>query len=456
MDDVCLLAADATAWQQLIRFWSLGDPSVRAVLAGVLLLGLCSGLLGSFVVLRKMSLLGDSLGHAVLPGVCLGFLVNQTKDMRWIFLGAVLSALCGSWLIGLITRHSRLKQDTSMGLVLSGFFGVGTVLLTRLQKLPYGSQGGLNRFLFGQAIGISEQDLWLMGGAACLVVGGVCLAYKELAITSFDEEFALALGLPARLIHFLLMGLVSLAIVISIQAVGVVLLSAVLITPAATAYLLTDRLHRMVILSAVIGMGSAALGACASSLRNNLPTGPLIVLVLSGCFLAAYCGSPQHGIVSRWIRRLRQSRRTRHENLLKNIWLAWEAQQAVPLPDVAGAETAPLPEVTVAISQLARFLNLDEAHVQSGLQSLVARQFATIASEQVRLTPSGLRRASAVVRNYRLWEEFQSREFRLPQDHGRAEAEQLQHILGPALVRELERKLSQPSVAPDTAGEETQ
>ncbi|HEY2253083.1 MAG TPA: metal ABC transporter permease, partial [Planctomycetaceae bacterium] len=154
---------DSNLWTQIVRFWSFQDASVRTATAGVLLLAISSGTLGCFIVLRRLSLLGDSLGHAVLPGVCLGFLVTWTKDPRWILTGALVSALLASWLIGFIRRHSRLKPDVVMGLVLSGFFGVGTVILTRIQHLPAGNQSGLNQFLFGQASAISEQDLWFMG-----------------------------------------------------------------------------------------------------------------------------------------------------------------------------------------------------------------------------------------------------------------------------------------------------
>src|SRR5579872_2027103 len=232
--------AESGIWTQIVRFWSFQDASVRTATAGVVLLAISSGTLGCFIVLRRLSLLGDSLGHAVLPGVCLGFLVTWTKNPWWILTGAVLSALLASWLIGIIHRQSRLKPDVAMGLVLSGFFGIGTVLLTRLQNFPAGSQSGLNQFLFGQASAIIDQDVAFMAALSIIIVGCVLLTFKELVVTSFDEGFALAIGLPVRGLHYLLMTLTALAIVISIQAVGVVLVSAMLITPAASALLFTD------------------------------------------------------------------------------------------------------------------------------------------------------------------------------------------------------------------------
>ncbi|MFN0051264.1 MAG: metal ABC transporter permease [Planctomycetales bacterium] len=295
-------------WLQFVRFWSFQDPAVRTAAAGVLLLAVSCGSLGCFVVLRRMSLLGDCLGHAVLPGICLGYLVHWRKDPEWIFTGALGGALLGAWLIGFVQRHTRLKPDVALGLVLSGFFGLGLMLLKRIGNLGAGSQAGLNQFLFGQASAISTRDLWFMGGAALVVVVGIAACFKELAVSSFDEGFAAAIGVPVRAVHYLLMTLTALAIVIALQAVGVVLLSAMLITPAATALLLTDRLGRMVWLSVLIASVSGLAGLNISFLKSNLPTGPFIVLVLGVLFCAAYLLAPRYGVVPRAVRRYRRGR----------------------------------------------------------------------------------------------------------------------------------------------------
>lgn len=431
------ILADSNSWTQFLLFWSLSVPSNRIVLAGVLLLGLSCGVLGSFVVLRKLSLLGDSLGHAVLPGICLGFLVNHTKDLHWIFLGAVCSALLGSWLIGFIRRHSRLKLDTVMGLILSGFFGLGTVMLSRMQRQSYGGMSGLDRYLFGQAVGISDQDLWLMGIATAVILLCVILAFKELTITSFDEGFAAAIGLPTRAIHYLLMSLMAVAIVISIQAVGVVLMSAILITPAATAYLLTDRLRLMVFLSAVIGMASASLGACLSFMGNNRPTGPLIVLVLGFAFVLAFLFAPRHGVVTRLFRRWKQSQRRQRENLLKSIYQLFESR-----PERESEKETAERMVTVSLVDLAKFRKESQGAVSRHLATLVRRDLATLCGHEVTLSETGARRASELLRNYRIWELFLSQEFQLPSEHGQAGAEEIEHILSSEQVEELERRLA--------------
>ncbi|RPI85632.1 MAG: metal ABC transporter permease [Planctomycetaceae bacterium] len=293
---------------RMARFWSFQDGSVRTAAAAMVLLGVSCGALGCFIVLRRLSLVGDSLGHAVLPGVCLGFMVTWSKNPLWLFVGATSAALLASLLIGVIQRNTRLKPDVAMGLVLSGFFGLGLVLLSRLQNDPRGGQGGLNQFFFGQAAAIGQMELVMIAGVSAAIVAGVVVAFKELAVSSFDEGFAASLGMPTRRIHYFLMTLTGMAIVISIQAVGVVLLSALLITPAATALLLTDRLPRMVVISSLLGALAGLIGLNASSLRDNLPTGPVVVLSLAALFVLALVFSPRYGLVTQALRRWKRRR----------------------------------------------------------------------------------------------------------------------------------------------------
>lgn len=424
------------AWSQIVRFWSFQDRSIQTAVAAVLLLAISCGSLGCFIVLRRLSLLGDSLGHAVLPGVCLGFMVTWTKDLRWIFAGAVVAALVASWLIGVIERYTRLKSDVALGLVLSGFFGLGLVLLKRIEKTAGGSQSGLNQFLFGQAAAINERDLWLIGGISLVVVFGVVLSFKELAVTSFDEGFAAAIGIPVRLVHYLLMSLTALAIVISLQAVGVVLLSALLITPAATALLLTDRLKTMVLLSVTFAAVGGVLGLNLSTLKKDLPTGPMIVLVLTVIFVAAYLFSPRYGVVARFWRRRRRAHRTQRENLLKNVYLAItsaEGQKAAVDPAAMGLSH-------IGLASLAQVRGVSPAAVRTELRPLVGHGWVDLTGDVVRLTEQGMRRARELDRNYHLWELFLTHEVRLPADHTERDAEDIEHLLTPELVRELEER----------------
>jgi manganese/zinc/iron transport system permease protein len=357
--------------------------------------------------------------------VCLGFLVTWTKDPRWILTGALTTALLASWLIGFIRRHSRLKPDVIMGLVLSGFFGVGTVLLTRIQNIPAGNQSGLNVFLFGQASAISEQDLWFMGTLSLVIVGCVVATFKELVLTSFDEGFAVAIGLPVRGLHYLLMGLTALAVVISIQAVGVVLVSAMLITPAAAALLCTDRMRSMVLLAVGFAVVAGVFGLNVSFLGKTLPTGPFIVLALAAFFVAAYLFSPRYGVAVRAIRRWRQVEKARRENGLKSVFHAMAQDSSSD---------------RVSIARLAESRQEPAAQTRRVVKGLVRRGWAQTDGETVMLTERGQTRARELDRNYRLWEHFLTDEVNLPIDHTQRDAENIEHILGPELVRELEAK----------------
>ena len=204
--------------EQALRFFTFRDPSVRYALAGSMLLGITCGLLGSFIVVRKMALVGDALSHAVLPGVAIGFLWNMSKDPVAIFIGATIAGLLGTVMVRLITQTTHLKEDTALGLVLATFFAVGICLLTMIQRLPTGNKSGIDKFLFGQAAAMGPGDIKLMAVVTVLSIVVITLFYKEFLVTSFDPGFASAAGFPTQLIHYGLMLLLAFAIVIALQA----------------------------------------------------------------------------------------------------------------------------------------------------------------------------------------------------------------------------------------------
>src|SRR5687768_4590646 len=197
--------SDTSIWEQAVRFFTFQDPSVRYALLGSMLLGISCGLLGSFIVVRKMALVGDALSHAVLPGVALGFLWNMTKDPVAILVGATLAGLLGAATVTLIKQTTRLKEDAALGLVLASFFAVGICLLTMIQRLPTGNKSGIDKFLFGQAAAISAADVRLMALITAGVIAAIWIFYKEFLVTSFDAAFARVAGFPAQLIHYALM-----------------------------------------------------------------------------------------------------------------------------------------------------------------------------------------------------------------------------------------------------------
>lgn len=421
--------SETSIGEQALRFFTFQDPALRLALIGSLLLGITCGLLGSFIVVRRMALMGDALSHAVLPGVALGFLWNMSKDPVAIFIGATLAGLAGTVVVGLIVRTTRLKEDTALGMVLAGFFSVGVCLMTMIQRLPTGNKSGIDKFLFGQAAALGTGDVQLMAGVTVVAVLAVGLFYKELLLASFDEGFAATSGFPVRGLHHALMLLLAFAVVISLQAVGVVLVSAMLITPAAAAYLLTTRLHRMLILAAVFGMVAGALGAFLSFLGNNLPTGPFMVLGATALFGLAFLFAPRHGVVVRWWSQRSRWRRIGRENTLKSIYHVLEAR------DFKGEG------VTVRELAERRRETIEDARGQ--FQALGRHGLATLTEEGdvAHLTPEGWQRACAIVRNHRLWELYLTNAAQIAADHVHDDAEKIEHVLGEETVRELERRL---------------
>ncbi|MED4609628.1 metal ABC transporter permease, partial [Paenibacillus validus] len=256
-------------------FDMLRDPNAQWILLGSMLLGLSSGVLGSFAYLRKQSLMGDALAHAALPGVCIAFMLTGSKSIFFFLIGAAAAGLIATFGIGYVTRHSRIKQDSALGIVLSVFFGVGIVLLTKIQHGGSGNQSGLDKFLFGQAASMVLSDVITMAVVALILVILCGLLFKEFKLLSFDPGFAKGIGLPVAALDQFMMFLIVVAVVVGIQAVGVVLMSALLITPAVSARYWTEKLGVMVVLSGIFGAISGFVGTLVSGLGSNLPTGPL-------------------------------------------------------------------------------------------------------------------------------------------------------------------------------------
>ena len=279
-----------------------GNYTLRTVGLGAAFLGIVNGVLGSFAVLRKQSLLGDAISHAALPGIALAFLLTGSKATIVLLLGAAAAGWVGTLLVMNIVKNTRVKYDSALGLVLSVFFGFGLVLLTYIQRMPVASQAGLDTFLFGQAATLLARDVATIGilGAAVLLI--VLVVWKEFKLLCFDPGFAVSLGFPVRGLDVLLITLLVTSIVIGLQTVGVVLMSAMVVAPAAAARQWTDRLGVMVTISAFFGALAGVGGALVSSLTARLPAGPTIVLCLTAIVIVSLLAAPNRGVVWKWAR----------------------------------------------------------------------------------------------------------------------------------------------------------
>ncbi len=255
------------------------------------IVGIICGVVGCFIILRGMALMGDAISHAVLPGVAISYLFGIN-----FFFGAVFSGVLTAIAIGFVTQNSRIKHDTSIGIMFTAAFASGIIMITMLK-----SSTDLYHILFGNVLAVRSSDMWITVGIGFLVLAAVYLFYKELLASSFDETMAAAYGLPVRLIHYFLMTLLTMVTVASLQTVGIVLVVAMLITPAAAAYLLTERLWMMIFLSAGMGVISSVIGLYFSY-TYNLASGATIVLAATAIFILVFLLSPKHGIIWKALR----------------------------------------------------------------------------------------------------------------------------------------------------------
>jgi len=259
---------------------------VRGLLASLMVGTLCA-VVGTYVVLRGMAFFGDALAHAILPGVAIAFLFEIN-----LFWGALVMGLVTAVGIGYLSRRGEIKEDTAIGVIFAASFALGVALLSTVQTYSV----DLTHILFGNVLGVSSSDLWLTAGLGLLALLAVVLLYKELLVISFDPILAATLRLPSNVLNYLLLVLIALTVVVSLQTVGVALMVAMLVTPAATAYLLTRRLWHMMIVGAVIGAVSAVAGLYLS-FYVNIASGAAVVLICTGFFILAFLFAPQRGVV---------------------------------------------------------------------------------------------------------------------------------------------------------------
>ncbi|WP_342536184.1 metal ABC transporter permease [Sporosarcina sp. FSL K6-3508] len=267
--------------QDLMTYGFLQKAFITSIMVGVI-----CGVIGSFIVLRGMALMGDAISHAILPGVAISYMLGINY-----FYGAVATGVLTAFGIGAISQNSRIKNDSSIGIVFSAFFALGIILITQAK-----SATDLTQILFGNVLSVRTSDMWLTLVIGAIVILVVILFFKELLVSSFDETMAAAYGLKTRLIHYGIMFLLTLVTVASLQTVGVILVVSLLITPASTAYLLTNRLSIMVVLASFFGAMSSIIGLYFSFLYN-MPSGPVIALAATALFVLALLFSPKQGIV---------------------------------------------------------------------------------------------------------------------------------------------------------------
>ncbi|MDQ7729515.1 metal ABC transporter permease [Halomonas sp. SpR8] len=298
----------------------LSDYTFQNVVIGASLLGLISGPLGCFAMLRRQSLLGDALSHAALPGVCLSFIITGSRDIGGIIIGALATGSLAALTMLLLTRHSRLKTDAAIGVCLSIFFALGIVLLTYIQGTNNASQGGLEAFLFGQAAATLRSDLWIMGAITLATLALLGIFWKQAKLVTFDAEYARTLGMPTTAIEATLTAMVALAVVVGLQMVGVILMAAMIVAPAAAARQWSRHLGSMLAIAAGVGIVSGVSGATISTLSRGLATGPLIILTATAIVLISLALAPGRGLLWGAIKHYRQKEALQRQQLLYTFY----------------------------------------------------------------------------------------------------------------------------------------
>jgi manganese/iron transport system permease protein len=274
----------------------LNYPFMVRGLIAVTIVGSVCAIIGTYVVLRGMAFFGDALAHAILPGVAIGYLIGGGTRGP-LFWWAMLTALLASFGIGALSKGRQIKEDTAIGVIFAGMFALGIALISTASSYTL----DLTHFLFGDVLSVSRNDLWLTAGFSGLVILSTIAFYKEFMVLSFDPVLAATMRLPSGLLHYLLLLLIAVTIVVALQTVGIALMVAMLVTPAAASYLLTRRLPTMMLIGAAIGALSAIFGLYLS-FYVNVASGAAIVLVCTAFFILAFLFAPGKGAVWAYLR----------------------------------------------------------------------------------------------------------------------------------------------------------
>lgn len=361
------------------------EYNTLVVLIGVSLLGMTAGVIGSFAVLRRRALAGDALAHASLPGICATFLIFERRELHLLLGGALASALLGILVVSLLRRWTRLKEDAAIGIVLSVFFGAGIALGRMVQnRSTAASKAGLDSFLFGKTSGMIAEDVVFIAFVSAVSMLTAWIVFKELKAATFDPGFARSQGWPVFGLDLLVLALIAVTVMIGLPAVGVVLVAAMLILPAAAARFWTDRLERMICLAALFGGGIGIVGTLLSAEFERAPAGAVIVLTGSALLVTSILCAPKRGLASRIVAEKRFARDLAERTVLRELFEASEA-----------ANGARCNGKSITTRQ------------EGGLVKALSRHGLIRERDgHVELTDKGFERARSISAGSRLWEQF--------------------------------------------------
>lgn len=439
--------------EELLDILFLKNYNTRLVIISTALLGMVSGLVGSFLLLRKRSLMGDALSHATLPGVGLAFAVmvalgGSGKELGGLWVGAIVSGVLGVGVMLMIVKTTRLQDDVAMGLVLSVFFGAGIAILSAVQRMPEGNAAGLESYIYGKTASILYRDFIIILSTSILAAIVCLILLKEFTLLCFDEAFGATQGWPMTKLDVILLGLVTVVTVSGLQSVGLILMIALFIIPAAAARFWAVRLKSMMILSSVIGLVSGWVGGGVSALFSNMPAGAVIVLVAAIFFLISMFFAPSRGIVPRQMRRVGLNRKVGEQHVLRAIYEILE--QAIN-NEPRDNQKIQSEDAFMRVKNENVFradLQLKRSWSVSELNTLVDRAkrrgyIESIDGLSLRLSEEGFGKAARITRNHRLWEVYLVTHADIAPSHVDRDADMIEHVLDADLVARLEEELKE-------------
>ncbi|MHA7878077.1 MAG: metal ABC transporter permease [Bacteroidota bacterium] len=409
--------------ETFVEFFSFADPNIRYVVLGTLLLTSSAATVGTFALLKRKVLVGDAVAHAVLPGICLAFIMTGTKNPIYLTLGAFTTGWLAMVSIDQVTYHSKIKEDTAIALVLSVTFGLGILLLTSIQHTGNAAQVGLSNFLFGKAAALVSDDINTLSLLSITLIISVVLFFKEFTLIAFDKAFAKTIGLPVQSFELLFTSLMVLAIVVGIRTVGILLMASMLITPPAAARFWTYHLATMIFLAAVLGMIAGLVGAFVSYAAPAMPTGPWVVMTISLMAYGSFLLAPRKGLLARKIQQRRYRRKVLTENILKIFYELGESDghhYKRRTPDI-----------------LRQYRPLPTDKLVQGLKHLQKQNMLQKEQEAWFLTAAGKHKGEEISRLHHLWELYLRQYLKIKPDHVHEDAESIEHIITPTLEKEL-------------------
>lgn len=428
------------------RVLLMKDYNTRIVIFGVAVLGGASGLVGSFTLLRKRALMGDALSHASLPGIAIAFIAanwfgGDEKSLPWLLVGATASGLLGVAVILVIRNQTRLKEDAALGIVLSVFFGAGVALLGVIQQMDTGHAAGLEGFIYGKTASMRAADARLIAITSLIVIAGCLVLFKELKLLCFDEGFAGAQGFPVIALDAGLMTMVVLVTIVGLQAVGLVLMIALLVIPAAAARFWTETMWRMMLWAALLGTGGSIVGGLVSALFPGLPSGAMIVLVCSVFFFVSMMLGTRRGVIIRLIRRMRLNRRIDRQHLLRAMYEQLEKTSGGP--DHAGLAERTNRRISVSLGKLLSMRSWSRRRLIRAIERAVEDELLRIQEGACKLTQAGFTEAARLTRQHRLWEMYLIAYADVATANVDRDADKIEHVLAPEVIDQLEDLLDE-------------